>query len=110
MATMKDEMITIWTDEIVANYGTLNSTARTTMNSALSTVTWRTTVTGDPIVDIIAAVFVGLRGPGHPGWLLELSDAQKKSLYDEVDSALKMLDDSIGTIYAAVHAAYIALP
>ena len=110
MATMKDEMVTIFTDYIVANYGTLASTARTTMSNSIDTVIWRTKSTGDPIVDLIATVFIGLRGPGHPGWLLELSATQKKSLYDEVDAALKALKDSLDAMYTAVHAAYIALP
>lgn len=104
MNTMAQEMIVIW-GIVKALYGDT-----TMMNAVLNTTTWVYTAQKDSIVNALALAIYTVANPATPGWLVTLTAARKKTLYDQAQTNLKLAQDAFVAAYGAIHTIEVALP
>lgn len=102
--TAFQEMTLVWDTMVVPNYPD-----QQTILNALTLGTWTANTTNDEIANFLAKSFVAIRNSGVYGWTIPLTTAQKKSLYDEIDSIMTEAYTNLGTIQSAIHTAYLAM-
>lgn len=105
MATVRDELSTIWQTLIRANY---DDTA--TLDAAINLTTMTDVSSDDLLAQLLARTLVNLRNSKTYGYTQSMTSAQKKQLYAELVTVLADMKSTLDTIYSAINTVYGALP
>lgn len=105
MATVKEEITTIYQTLIRPNYGDQG-----TLDAAINLTTMADVSSDDLIAQFLARSLVELRGSKTFGWNQTMTAPQKKLLYNELNSELLQAITALQAVQTAVNTIYVALP